>query len=143
MVKKQKNRGRKLKGELLMSLKILATDQAPSAVGPYSQGIQGSNMIFTSGQIPVDLKTGEVCTGDIERETRLCLDSVKAVLAAGGASLEDVAKVTVFVTDIGDFSAINQVYAEYFTDHKPARSLVEVSKLPKGVNIEIEAIAIK
>ena len=126
-----------------MSLKVLATKKAPSAVGPYSQGIEGNNMIFTSGQIPVDLETGEVCTGDIQRETRLCLESLKAVLAEGGATLENVVKATVFVTDIGDFSAINEVYAEYFTDHRPARSLVEVSKLPKGVNIEIEAIAMK
>lgn len=126
-----------------MSLKVLATDKAASAVGPYSQGIEGNNMIFTSGQLPVDMETGEVCTGDIERETRLAIEGLTAVLAAGGASLENIVKVTVFVTDIGDFSAINEVYAEYFTDHKPARSLVEVSKLPKGANIEIEAIAIK
>lgn len=126
-----------------MTLKVLATDKAAAAVGPYSQGIEGNNIIFTSGQLPVDLETGEVSTGDIERETRLALDGLKAVLAAGGATLENVVKVTVFVTDIGDFSAINQVYAEYFTDHKPARSLVEVSKLPKGANIEIEAIAMK
>lgn len=126
-----------------MTLKILATEKAASAVGPYSQGVEGNNMIFTSGQIPVDMETGEVSTGDIQRETRLCLDSVKAVLAAGNATLDNVIKVTVFVTDIGDFSAINEVYAEYFTDHKPARSLVEVSKLPKGANIEIEAIAVK
>ena len=126
-----------------MSLKVLATKKAPSAVGPYSQGIEGNNMIFTSGQIPIDLETGEACTGDIQRETRLCLESLKAVLAEGGATLENIVKATVFVTDMGDFSAINEVYAEYFTDHRPARSLVEVSKLPKGVNIEIEAIAIK
>ena len=126
-----------------MSLKVLATKKAPSAVGPYSQGIEGNNMIFTSGQIPVDLETGEICTGDIQKETKMCLESLKAVLAEGGATLENVVKVTVFVTDIGDFSTINEVYAEYFTDHKPARSLVEVSKLPKGVNIEIEAIAMK
>lgn len=126
-----------------MILKRLATDKAASAVGPYSQGIEGNNMIFTSGQLPVDLETGEVSTGNIERETRLCLEGVKAVLEAGGATLENIVKVTVFVTDIGDFSAINEVYAEYFTDHKPARSLVEVSKLPKGANIEIEAIAMK
>lgn len=126
-----------------MSLKILATDKAASAVGPYSQAVEGNNMIFTSGQLPIDMETGEVCTGDIQRETKLCLDSVKAILAAGGATLENVIKATVFVTDIGDFSAINEVYAEYFTTHKPARSLVEVSKLPKGANIEIEVIAVK
>ena len=126
-----------------MELKVLATDKAPAAVGPYSQGIQGNNMIFTSGQLPVDMETGELCTDDIARETELCLEGVKAVLAAGGATLENIAKVTIFVTDIGNFSDINQVYAKYFTDHKPARSLVEVTALPKGANIEIEAIAIK
>ncbi len=126
-----------------MKLEILSTEKAAAAVGPYSQGVKGNNMIFTSGQLPVDMKTGEVSTGDIQRETRLCLDSVKEVLAAGNASLDDLIKVTVFVTDIGDFAAINEVYAEYFTNHKPARSLVEVSKLPKGANIEIEAIAVK
>ena len=126
-----------------MTLKVLATDKAAAAVGPYSQGIEGNNMIFTSGQLPVDMETGEVCTGDIQRETRLAIEGLKAVLAAGGANLSNVVKVTVFVTDIGDFSTINEVYAEYFTDHKPARSLVEVSKLPKGANIEIEAIAMK
>lgn len=126
-----------------MSLKILATDKAPSAVGPYSQAVAGNNMIFTSGQLAIDMETGELVTGDIQRETRLCLDNVKAVLAAGEASLENVIKVTVFVKNIEDFDEINKVYAEYFTDHKPARSLIEASKLPKGANIEIEAIAIK
>ena len=126
-----------------MTIKFLATEKAASAVGPYSQGIEANNMIFTSGQLPVDMETGEISIGNIERETRLCLEGVRAVLAAGGATLENIVKVTVFVTDIGDFSAINEVYAEFFTDHKPARSLVEVSKLPKGVNIEIEAIAVK
>ena len=127
----------------MMKLNILETDKAAAAVGPYSQGIEANNMIFTSGQIPVDLTTGEVSIGDIEKETRLCINGLKAVLDAGGATLENIVKVTVFVTDMGDFSKINEVYAEYFTDHKPARSLVEVSKLPKGVNIEMEAIAIK
>lgn len=126
-----------------MSLKVLATEKAASAVGPYSQGIEGNNMIFTSGQLPVDMETGEVCTGDIQRETRLCLEGVKAVLAAGGATLENIVKATIFVTNIGDFASINEVYAEYFTSHRPARSLVEVSKLPKGANIEIEVIAVK
>lgn len=125
-----------------MSLELLATDKAPGAVGPYSQGVKAGNMIFTSGQLPFILESGELLTGDIQAETRLALDHVKSVLSAGGATLEDVVKVTVFVADINNFSLINEVYAEYFTTHKPARSLVEVSKLPKGGNIEIEAIAI-
>ena len=125
-----------------MSLELLATDKAPGAVGPYSQGVKAGNMIFTSGQLPFILESGELLTGDIQAETRLALDHVKSVLSAGGATLEDVVKVTVFVADINNFSLINEVYAEYFTTHKPARSLVEVAKLPKGGNIEIEAIAI-
>jgi 2-iminobutanoate/2-iminopropanoate deaminase len=125
-----------------MSLELLATDKAPGAVGPYSQGVKAGNMIFTSGQLPFILETGELLNNDIQAETRLALEHVKSVLSAGGATLEDVVKVTVFVADISNFSLINEVYAEYFTNHKPARSLVEVAKLPKGGNIEIEAIAI-
>ena len=125
-----------------MALRTLATQKAPAAVGPYSQGVQADNMIYTSGQLAIDPVTGEICTGDIQKETRLCLDNVIAVLEAGHATLENVVKVTVFVTNMDDFSLINEVYAEYFTDHKPARSLVEVSRLPKGGDIEIEAIAI-
>lgn len=125
-----------------MKLELLATNKAPGAVGPYSQGVKGGNMIFTSGQLAMLPETGELITDDIQKETRLCLNNITAVLNAGGATLNDVVKVTVFVTDIGNFSLINEVYAEFFTEHKPARSLVEVSKLPKGGNIEIEAIAI-
>lgn len=125
-----------------MSLELLATKKAPAAVGPYSQGVKAGNMIFTSGQLPFILETGEVLTNDIQAETRLALEHVKSVLSAGGATLEDVVKVTVFVSDIKNFSLINEVYAEYFTNHKPARSLVEVAALPKGGNIEIEAIAV-
>lgn len=124
-----------------MTLRPLSTDKAPAAVGPYSQGIKGENMIFTSGQLAFDPETGEICTGDIQKETRMCIENVKAVLQAGNADLNNIVKITIFVTDIGNFSLINEVYAEYFTDHKPARSLVEVSKLPKGGDIEIEAIA--
>lgn len=125
-----------------MSLELLATDKAPAAVGPYSQGVKTGNLVFSSGQLPIDPETKEMLTGDIQEQTRLSLENVKAVLAAGGASLEDVIKVTVFVTDISKFSLINEVYAEYFSNHKPARSLVEVSKLPLNGEIEIEAIAL-
>lgn len=125
-----------------MKLELLATNKAPGAVGPYSQGVKGGNMVFTSGQLPMFAETGELLTGDIQKETRLCLENVVAVLEAAGATLNDVVKCTVFVTDIGNFSLINEVYAEFFTEHKPARSLVEVSNLPKGADIEIEAIAI-
>lgn len=126
-----------------MSLELIATKKAPGAVGPYSQGVKGGNMIFTSGQLPINPETGELITGDIQKATRCSLDNVVAILNEAGASIEDVVKVTVFVTDINNFGLVNEVYAEYFTNHKPARSLVEVSKLPKGGEIEIEAIAIK
>lgn len=125
-----------------MILNLIATDKAPGAVGPYSQGVKAGSFIYTSGQLAIVPETGELIKGDIQKETRQCLDNVKAVLAEGGASFEDIVKVTVFVTDIKNFSLINEVYAEYFTNHKPARSLVEVSNLPKGGDIEIEAIAV-
>ena len=125
-----------------MTLRFLSTDKAPSAVGPYSQGVKAENIIFSSGQLPIDPKTGELSKGDIQKETRLCLENVKAVLEAGHATIENIIKVTVFVKDMNNFSSINEVYAEFFGDHKPARSLVEVARLPKDADIEIEAIAI-
>lgn len=125
-----------------MKLELIATKKAPGAVGPYSQGVKAGNIIYTSGQLPIVTESGELSTGDIQKETRLCLENVESVLKEAGATLNDVVKVTVFVTDMNNFSLINEVYAEYFTEHKPARSLVEVSKLPKGADIEIEAIAI-
>lgn len=125
-----------------MALRFLSTDKAPAAVGPYSQGVKAENIIYTSGQLPIDPVTGELSKGDIQKETRLCLENVKAVLEAAHATIEDLVKVTVFVTDMNDFSKINEVYAEFFGDHKPARSLVQVAALPKGADIEIEGIAI-
>lgn len=124
-----------------MALEFVSTDKAPAAVGPYSQGVKTGNLVFSSGQLPVDPETGKVSNGDIQKETRFCLENVKAVLEAGGARVEDIVKVTVFVTDMGNFSKINEVYAEFFGDHKPARSLVQVSALPMGAEVEIEAIA--
>ncbi|WMM23537.1 RidA family protein [Tissierella sp. MB52-C2] len=125
-----------------MSLRFLSTDKAPGAVGPYSQGVKVENIIYTSGQLPIDPKTGELSKGDIQKETRLCLENVKAVLESGHASIEHLVKVTVFVTDMNDFPKINEVYQEFFGEHKPARSLVQVAALPKGADIEIEGIAI-
>ncbi len=125
-----------------MALRFLSTDKAPAAVGPYSQGVKAENIIYTSGQLPIDPVTGELSKGDIQKETRLCLENVKAVLEAAHATIEDLVKVTVFVTDMNDFSKINEIYAEFFGDHKPARSLVQVAALPKGADIEIEGIAI-
>ncbi|TJX14762.1 RidA family protein [Tissierella creatinini] len=123
-----------------MSLNLVATEKAPAAVGPYSQGVVVGNLVFTSGQLPLVPGTGELIS-DIEKATRQALDNVKAILEQAGSSLEKAVKVTVFVADINNFGKINEVYAEYFSNHKPARSLVEVAKLPKGGVIEIEAIA--
>jgi len=125
-----------------VAIEYISTEKAPKAIGPYSQGIISSGLIFTSGQLPIDPSTGELIT-DIKLATRTCLENVKAILEEAGSKLDNVIKVTVFVKDINDFSIINEVYGEYFTNHKPARSLVQVSELPKGGLIEIEAIATK
>ncbi|MGM0395467.1 MAG: Rid family detoxifying hydrolase [Bacillota bacterium] len=125
-----------------MNIKTIATEKAPAAVGPYSQGINAGDFVYTSGQLPIDPLTGKLVQNDIKTATRVALDNVKAVLEQGGASLETVVKVTVFVKNMENFASINEVYAEYFTGHKPARSLVEVARLPKDGVIEIEAVAI-
>ena len=124
-----------------MKIEYLSTDKAPAAVGPYSQGIMAGPFIYTSGQLPINPLTGELVQDNIQSATRMALENVKAVLEAAGASLEDVVKVTVFVKDMDNFSQINEVYSEFFVNHKPARSLVEVARLPKDGVIEIEAIA--
>lgn len=125
-----------------MNIKAIATEKAPGAVGPYSQGIKAGELVYTSGQLPIDPSTGQLVQDDIQKATRIALDNVKAILEEGGASLETVIKVTIFVKDMENFGSINEVYSEYFTDHKPARSLVEVARLPKDGTIEIEAIAV-
>lgn len=117
------------------------TEKAPAAIGPYSQAIDLGEMIFTSGQIPV-APDGSV-SEDISEQTRQALLNLKAVVEAGGSSFEKVVKTTVFITDMAQFSAINTVYAEFFTEPYPARSCVQVAALPKGVSIEIEAVALK
>lgn len=126
-----------------MKLDLIQTEKAPAAVGPYSQGVRVDELVFTSGQLSFVPETGELIIDDIKKATRQALENVKAVLEAGGASLETVIKVTVFVKDMENFSLINEVYSEYFINHKPARSLVEVARLPKDGVIEIEAIAVK
>ncbi len=125
-----------------MTMQLISTEKAPAAVGPYSQGVKKGNVIYTSGQLPIVPETGELLKGNIKDVARQSLENVKAVLNEAGATLNDVVKVTVFVADMNNFAQINEVYAEYFTEHKPARSLVEVSRLPKDGDIEIEAIAI-
>lgn len=125
---------------------VLHTKDAPAAIGPYVQGVDLGNMVLTSGQIPVNPVTGEV-SNDIAEQTRQSLDNVKAVIEASGLKVKDIVKMTVFVKDLGDFSAINAVYGAFFDEHKvdhyPARSCVEVARLPKDVGIEIEAIAVR
>ena len=124
-------------------MKVIKTKNAPAAVGPYEAGIKVGNFIFTSGQIPIDPETNELVTGSIEDQTHRSLKNLKAVLEAEGYSLNDVVKTTVFLSDMNNFAAVNKVYAEYFNENKPARSCVQVAKLPKSVGVEIEAIACK
>ena len=115
---------------------------APDAIGTYSQGIRSGNFIYTSGQIPLDPLTGNLKTGDIKEETRQVLDNLDAVLKGGGSSLESAVKLTVFITDFDFFPELNAVFKEYFPNNPPARSAVQVSALPLGVRIEIEAVGI-
>lgn len=119
---------------------IINTEKAPAAIGPYSQGIKAGNLIFTSGQIPLNQK-GELVT-DIEGATRQVLDNIKAILEAAGSSLDMIVKTTVFLKDISDFAAMNAVYAAYFVNNPPARSAVQAGRLPKDAILEIEAIAL-
>ncbi|AFS78978.1 endoribonuclease L-PSP [Gottschalkia acidurici 9a] len=125
-----------------MANKVISTEKAPQAIGPYSQGMVAGNMIYTSGQLGLDPSTGEIVKTSIQDEARQSLQNVKAVLEEAGASLSDVVKTTVFVKDLNQFALINEVYSEFFSENKPARSCVEVARLPKDGNIEIEAIAI-
>lgn len=123
-----------------MKREIISTNNAPQAIGPYSQGMRVGDFIFTSGQIPVNPVTGELVM-DIQKATRQSLENVKAVLEAAGTSLDKVVKVSVFVKNMNDFALVNEIYAEYFKENPPARSCVEVARLPKDSVIEIEAIA--
>jgi len=122
---------------------IISTDSAPAAIGPYSQAVIAGNFLYCSGQIPINPKTGELVSGSIEDETRQVLNNLKAVVTEAGFTLAEVVKTTVFLTDLEDFVKVNGVYGEYFSEEPPARACVEVSKLPKGVRVEIEAIARK
>ncbi|MBR4744655.1 MAG: RidA family protein [Oscillospiraceae bacterium] len=121
--------------------KELKTEKAPAAIGPYSQGIQANGFVFVSGQLPIDPATGAFAGEDISSQTHQALKNVRAVLAEAGAGLEDVVRVNVYLKDIGDFAAMNQVYAEYFSDPCPARAAVQVAAIPKDALLEIEVIA--
>lgn len=123
--------------------KIISTDKAPAAIGPYSQAIEVNGMIFTSGVIPINPATGELVTGSIEAQADQAIGNLAALLKEAGSSTDKVVKTTVFIKDMNDFAKVNEIYAKYFTKDFPARSCVEVARLPKDVLIEIEAIAEK
>lgn len=124
-----------------MKKEAVSTTQAPAAIGPYSQAIKTGGFLFASGQIPLAPGSGEVAGDDIKTQTRQVLENISNLLKAGDSSLDNVVKTTVFITDMADFPAVNEVYASYFTTTPPARSCVAVSALPRGVKIEIEVIA--
>ncbi len=123
-------------------MKIIATDQAPAAVGPYSQAVIAGNLVFCAGQIPLDPATGNVVPGGIEEQTRRVCENIKGVLAAAGTSLEKVVKASVFLKDMNDFAGMNKVYAGYFTKNFPARSTLQVARIPKDCLVEIEVVAL-
>ena len=123
--------------------KIIATTAAPAAIGPYSQGIEEGSIVITSGQLPVDPVTGTFAEGGIAGQTRQSLANVQAVLAQAGLTMESIIKTTVFLKDMNDFAAMNEVYATFFPENPPARSAVEVARLPKDAMVEIEAVAVR
>lgn len=121
----------------------IKTVKAPAAIGPYSQAIEANGTVYVSGQLPIDPATGEFAGADVQSQTRQSLENIKAILAEAGLSMQDVAKTTVFLADIGDFAAMNDVYAEYFTEACPARAAFQVAALPKAARVEIEAVAVR
>jgi len=131
------------KAQVLTVREVIATKNAPAAVGPYSQGIRADGMIFTAGQLGMDPATGKMVEGGVQAQARQALTNLKGVIEAAGSSLERVVKVTVFLHDINDFKAVNEIYAQFFTQDPPARSAVQVAALPLGGLVEIEAIALK
>ena len=125
-----------------MQKKVIKTDQAPAAIGPYEQGIEVGGFLFTSGQIPLVPATGKFLEGNIEEETELVIRNLEAILTAAGLTLKDVVKTTVYLSDLGYFGRMNQVYEKFFGENKPARACVQVAALPKGAKIEMDAIAV-
>lgn len=125
-----------------MSRQIVHTDQAPAAIGPYSQAVRAGQFVFTAGQIGLDPTTGQLVADDVAAQTRQVMANLAAVLAAAGSNLGQVVKTTIFLTDMADFAAVNAVYGEFFPAEPPARSTVAVAALPRGARVEIEAIAL-
>jgi len=124
-----------------MNLKTISSDQAPAAIGPYSQAVCAGNMIFCAGQIALDPSTGEMVQGDVVMQTERVMANIAAVLSASGAGFDNVVKTTIFLVEMGDFAAVNEVYGRFFSSHKPARSTVAVKSLPRGALVEIETVA--
>jgi len=122
--------------------KIISTQEAPAALGPYSQAVRVGSTVYCAGQIPLDPKTGEIVSGEIEVQTRRVLDNITAVLKAEGLTFADLVKTTIFLMDLGDFQKMNETYGSYFNQQPPARSTVQVAGLPKGARVEIEVIAV-
>ncbi len=125
-----------------MKHQVIHTDNAPKAIGPYSQAVKAGNMLFVSGQVPFVPETMEIVEGDVKAQTAQSLKNVQAILAEAGLDFSHVVKSTVFIKDMNEFAAINEVYAEFFGENKPARACVEVARLPKDVKVEIEVIAV-
>ena len=125
-----------------MKHQVIHTDKAPKAIGPYSQAVKAGNMLFVSGQVPFVPETMEIVEGDVKAQTAQSLKNVQAILAEAGLDFSHVVKSTVFIKDMNEFAAINEVYAQYFGENKPARACVEVARLPKDVKVEIEVIAV-
>jgi 2-iminobutanoate/2-iminopropanoate deaminase len=121
---------------------IIATEQAPQAIGPYSQAVRAGNLVFASGQIPLDPATKEFVAGGIAEQTEQVLKNLKAVFAAAGVAMDQIVKTTVFLADMNDFTAMNEVYGKYFAENPPARATVQAARLPKDARVEIEAIAV-
>lgn len=125
-----------------MNKEIIYSKNAPAAIGPYAQGVKVGNLLFISGQLPINPKTGELLTGDIQAQTKQVIENLKAIIEEAGATLEDVVKTTVFLKDMNEFSLVNEVYGEYFKENPPARVCVEIARLPKYAQVEIEAVVL-
>ena len=125
-----------------MANQVIHTENAPAAIGPYSQAVKAGNLLFVSGQVPFIPETMEIVEGDVKAQTAQSLKNLQAILKEAGADFSNVVKTTVFIKDMNEFAQINEVYAEYFGEHKPARACVEVARLPKDVKVEIELIAV-